>query len=173
MKIAAYVFICNVGTLFLVLYVSFVGWHGSDMTILQKEQCEHAFLKRKMSLKRVAADRLYESILGARIEVSHDAAFTQPDLLYQFNDTLWGNYLELPVASSGKKYRYLRYVILPGKWMELAELSVYKDSLGKQPIALRRMNNIEPIAELDKITDGNILTFFRRQIPVAICLSMI
>lgn len=121
---------------------------------------EGALLKRKMSLKQTVAVRLYQAVLGAKIEASQDASFSRPDLLYQFNDTLWGNYFELPVLTKGRKYRYLRYVVLPEKRMELAGFSVYEDSLCKQPITLRRMNDIEPINELDRITDHDVLTAF-------------
>lgn len=45
--------------------------------------------------------------------------------------------------------------------MELAELALFKDSLCKEKVRLGRINSIEPIAKLEYVTDGNILTYFQ------------
>lgn len=121
---------------------------------------EKAVLKRKMSLVKTTAEFLHRAIIGSKIEGSTNVNFTQPDLLYQFCDTLDYNYCRLTPPEINKKYRYIRYVAPPGKRMELAELSVFKDSLCQEQIALKRVNDIEPIRALDHITDGDILSYF-------------
>ena len=118
-------------------------------------------LKRKMSLMPTIAEFLYRAIIGSKIEVSTDLSFTQPDLVYQFNDTLDYNYYKLTPPDINKKYRYIKYIAPSGKRMELSELSVFKDSLCKEQIRLKRMNDIEPVQALDHITDGDILSYFQ------------
>ena len=118
-------------------------------------------LKRKMSLMPTIAEFLYRAIIGSKIEVSTDLSFTQPDLVYQFNDTLDYNYYKLTPPDINKKYRYIKYIAPSGKRMELSELSVFKDSLCKEQIPLKRMNDIEPVQALDHITDGDILSYFQ------------
>ena len=107
------------------------------------------------------AEFLYRAIIGSKIEVSADLSFTRPDLVYQFNDTLDYNYYELTPPDINKKYRYIKYIAPSGKRMELSELSVFKDSLCKEQIPLKRMNDIEPVRALDHITDRDILSYFQ------------
>lgn len=40
-------------------------------------------------------------------------------------------------------------------------MPVYEDSLCQQPIPLQCMSSIEPLHELGRITDGDVLSFFR------------
>lgn len=127
-----------------------------DTTSMKK-----VILKRKMSLMPTIAEFLYRAIIGSKIEVSADLSFTRPDLVYQFNDTLDYNYYELTPPDINKKYRYIKYIAPSGKRMELSELSVFKDSLCKEQIPLKRMNDIEPVRALDHITDGDILSYFQ------------
>lgn len=117
-------------------------------------------LKRKMSLGEAIGKFLYRGIIGSKIEGSTDISFLQPDLLYQFNDTLTSNYYELTPPDTTKKYKYIRYVSPPDNIVELAELSVFTDSSDNNPVKLRRTNDIEPVRSLDHITDGNILSYF-------------
>lgn len=126
-----------------------------DTTSMKK-----AVLKRKMSLGESIRKFLYRGIIGSKIEGSMDVSFSSPDLLYQFNDTLTSNYYELVPPDINKKYRYIRYVSPPDSFLELAELSVFADSTGKEAIKLKRVNDIEPIGSLDHITDGEILSYF-------------
>lgn len=127
-----------------------------DTTSMKK-----VILKRKMSLMPTIAEFLYRAIIGSKIEVSADLSFTRPDLVYQFNDTLDYNYYELTPPDINKKYRYIKYIAPSGKRMELSELSVFKNSLCKEQIPLKRMNDIEPVRALDHITDGDILSYFQ------------
>ena len=121
---------------------------------------EEILLKRKIALRAPIAKLLYRNVIGAKIEVSNSASFAHADLVYQFEDTLKNNYYEFSVPQQGKKYRYLRYSVLPRTQIELAELSAFKDSMCKQKIPLRRVTDIEPIKNLDNITDDDVLTFF-------------
>lgn len=118
-------------------------------------------LKRKMSLMPTIAEFLYRAIIGSKIEVSTDLSFTRPDLVYQFKDTLDYNYYELAPPDINKQYRYIKYIAPSGKRMELSELAVFKDSLCKEQIPLKRINDIEPVRALDHITDGDILSYFQ------------
>ena len=120
---------------------------------------EKVVLKRKMSLKETIAEWTYRAVIGAKIEATNDSSFIHADLLWQFEDTLTTNYSVLTPLSR-KMYRYVRYVVPAGKRMELAELSLFKDSLCREKILLKRVNRLEPVAALDHITDGNILTYF-------------
>lgn len=122
---------------------------------------EKAVLKRKMSLVNTFAEFLHQAIIGSKIEGSRSVNFAQPDLLYQFCDTLDCNYYGLTLPDINKKYRYIKYVAPPGKQMKLAELSVFRDSLCRDQIALKRVNDIEPVHTLDHITDGDILSYFQ------------
>lgn len=119
-----------------------------------------AVLKRKMSLGEPIGKFLYRGIIGSKIEGSMDASFEKPDILYQFNDTLDSNYYELTPPDVNKKYRYIRYVSPKDSFLELAELTIFADSLDEEPIKLKRMNDLEPVRSLDNITDGDILSYF-------------
>lgn len=59
-----------------------------------------------------------------------------------------------------KKYRYVCYVVLIGKRMELVELVLFKDLLCKEKVWLGRINSIELIVKLEYVIDGNILIYF-------------
>lgn len=121
---------------------------------------EEGILTRKMSIKPTISEWLYRSIIGARIEASNDPLFKNVDLLFQFNDTLKDNYYTLTPLQANHKYKYIRYVSPKGKKIELAEFSVFKDVECKEKVRLKRMNNIEPHASLDNVTDNNVLTYF-------------
>ena len=121
---------------------------------------EEAILKRKMPQQKTIAEWAYRAIIGAKVEAADDLSFMQADLLWQFEDTLTTNYYVLTPLLR-KKYRYVRYVAPIGKRMELAELALFKDSLCKEKVRLGRINSIEPIAKLEYVTDGNILTYFQ------------
>lgn len=132
---------------------------------------EKAILKRKMSIKPTISEWLYRGIIDSKIEASKTPSFINADLIYFFRDTLRTNYCELTPLNTKKKYKYVRYI--SPKRMELAEFSVYKDSLGKKPVPLYRINDIEPLTNLDNITDGNILTYFQsRDTSVYISYSL-
>lgn len=122
---------------------------------------EMAVLKRKMSLVKGIAEFLHRAIIGSKIEGATDVTFSHPDLLYLFKDTLTCNYNELTPSDINKKYRYIRYIAPFEKQMELAELSVFRDSLCREQISLKRINDLEPIGAVDNITDGDILSYFQ------------
>lgn len=137
---------------------------GDSIRLLKplKDETEDVDLYRKMSLIKNYRMFLYNNIIGARIEGSRDSTFKDPELLYEFEDTLRTNYYEIPVSTSNK-YNYVRYVSPRGKHIELAELAFYEDSLLQEPIELIRINNV-PSRSKDSyyqaITDGDILSFF-------------
>ena len=121
---------------------------------------KQAVLKRKMSLVKTIAEMSYRGIIGSKIEGAVSSSFVNPDSLYQFNDTLISNYYELTPPDINKKYRYIRYVAPLDRRLELGELTIYQDSMFQKKIPLKRINNLEPIREIDHITDGNPLTYF-------------
>lgn len=125
------------------------------------QNMEEAVLKRKMSIKPTISEWLYRGIIGLKIEASDNPSFVNADLLYLFTDTLRTNYYELTPLKTGKRYRYVRIVPPPNKRMELAEFSIYQDTLCQKRVSLHRINDIEPLAALDNITDGNILSYFQ------------
>ena len=140
----------------------FISKPGGGFVLLKPniDLMEEAILKRKMPQQKTIAEWAYRAIIGAKVEAADDLAFMQADLLWQFEDTLTTNYYVLTPLLR-KKYRYVRYVAPIGKRMELAELALFKDSLYKEKVRLGRINSIEPIAKLEYVTDGNILTYFQ------------
>lgn len=122
---------------------------------------EAAVLKRKMSFKPTIAIWLRRAITGARIEGSGDASFRQADLLYEFKDSLDTNYCELDPLETRKKYNYVRYLPPVNTRAELAELTLYKDTLCREKIPLHLLTRLEPVGSVDNVTDDNILTFFQ------------
>lgn len=140
----------------------FISKTGGGFVLLKPniDLMEEAILKRKMPQQKTIAEWAYRAIIGAKVEAADDLAFMQADLLWQFEDTLTTNYYVLTPLLR-KKYRYVRYVAPIGKRMELAELALFKDSLYKEKVRLGRINSIEPIAKLEYVTDGNILTYFQ------------
>lgn len=122
-----------------------------------KKEC--AVLKRKMSIKPTISAWLYRCVINSKLEGADNPEFKNADLLYAFKDTFTTNYNEL-LPYQHKKCRYVRYVSPPGKWLELAELSLYEDTMCKKPIALNRMNELTPASLADNITDGNYLSYF-------------
>lgn len=140
----------------------FISKTGGGFVLLKPniDLMEEAILKRKMPQQKTIAEWAYRAIIGAKVEAADDLSFMQADLLWQFEDTLTTNYYVLTPLLR-KKYRYVRYVAPIGKRMELAELALFKDSFCKEKVRLRRINSIEPIAKLEYVTDGNILTYFQ------------
>jgi hypothetical protein len=140
----------------------FISKTGGGFVLLKPniDLMEEAILKRKMPQQKTIAEWAYRAIIGAKVEAADDLSFMQADLLWQFEDTLTTNYCVLTPLLR-KKYRYVRYVAPIGKRMELAELALFKDSFCKEKVRLRRINSIEPIAKLEYVTDGNILTYFQ------------
>lgn len=122
---------------------------------------EEAVLKRKMSIKPTISEWLYRSTRGARIEAANDTTFRQADLLYQIKDSFTTNYYEFCPLHSHQKYKYIRYVPPVGTRVELAELALYEDTLGKAKISMHAMTSLKPIDKIGNITDGNILTYFQ------------
>lgn len=118
-----------------------------------------AILKRKLSLVPNTARYLYRNIIGAKIESSSDNSFSNPELLYQITDTLTSNYnIFIPLKS--KRERFVRYVSPKGKPMELADISFFNDTSCSEKIPAQITNRIEPINDLKKIQDGEILSYF-------------
>lgn len=140
----------------------FISKTGGGFVLLKPniDLMEEAILKRKMPQQKTIAEWAYRAIIGAKVEAADDLSFMQADLLWQFEDTLTTNYYVLTPLLR-KKYRYVRYIAPIGKRMELAELALFKDSFCKEKVRLRRINSIEPIAKLEYVTDGNILTYFQ------------
>ena len=140
----------------------FISKRGGEFVLLKPniDLMEEAILRRKMPQQKTIAEWAYRAIIGAKVEAADDLSFMQADLLWQFEDTLTTNYYVLTPLLR-KKYRYVRYVAPIGKRMELAELALFKDSFCKEKVRLRRINSIEPIAKLEYVTDGNILTYFQ------------
>lgn len=140
----------------------FISKTGGGFVLLKPniDLMEEAILKRKMPQQKTIAEWAYRAIIGAKVEAADDLSFMQADLLWQFEDTLTTNYYVLTPLLR-KKYRYVRYVAPIGKRMELAELALFKDSFCKEKVRLGRINSIEPIAKLEYVTDGNILTYFQ------------
>ncbi|WP_220653849.1 discoidin domain-containing protein [Bacteroides fragilis] len=140
----------------------FISKRGGEFVLLKPniDLMEEAILRRKMPQQKTIAEWAYRAVIGAKIEAASDLSFIHADLLWQFEDTLTTNYCIL-TPPSRKKHRYVRYVAPAGKRMELAELALFKDSLCQEKIRLRRINNIEPVAKLEYVTDGNILTYFQ------------
>lgn len=140
----------------------FISKRGGEFVLLKPniDLMEEAILRRKMPQQKTIAEWAYRAVIGAKIEAASDLSFIHADLLWQFEDTLTTNYYVLTPLLR-KKYRYVRYVAPIGKRMELAELALFKDSFCKEKVRLRRINSIEPIAKLEYVTDGNILTYFQ------------
>ena len=140
----------------------FISKTGGGFVLLKPniDLMKEAILRRKMPQQKTIAEWAYRAIIGAKVEAADDLSFMQADLLWQFEDTLTTNYCIL-TPPSRKKHRYVRYVAPAGKRMELAELALFKDSFCKEKVRLRRINSIEPIAKLEYVTDGNILTYFQ------------
>ena len=140
----------------------FISKRGGEFVMLKPniDLMKEAILRRKMPQQKTIAEWAYRAVIGAKIEAASDLSFIHADLLWQFEDTLTTNYCIL-TPPSRKKHRYVRYVAPAGKRMELAELALFKDSLRQEKIRLRRINSIEPIAKLEYVTDGNILTYFQ------------
>lgn len=140
----------------------FISKRGGEFVLLKPniDLMEEAILRRKMPQQKTIAEWAYRAVIGAKIEAASDLSFIHADLLWQFEDTLTTNYYVLTPLLR-KKYRYVRYVAPIGKRMELAELALFKDSFCKEKVQLRRINSIEPIAKLEYVTDGNILTYFQ------------
>ena len=139
-------------------------YKAGDSTHIFKpsDQKETVRLYRKMGLFRTFRICLYEPIIGSRIEGSLNKDFTNPILLHEFTDTLRSNYYEFTMPTDLPKIRYVRYVSPPGKWMELADIAFYEDTL-KKAIPLKRLNELParpPKEWYDAITDGKILTYF-------------
>lgn len=149
----------------------FISKTGGGFVLLKPniDLMEEAILKRKMPQQKTIAEWAYRAIIGAKVEAADDLSFMQADLLWQFEDTLTTNYYVLTPLLR-KKYRYVRYVAPIGKRMELAELALFKDSFCKEKVRLRRINSIEPIAKLEYVTDGNILTYFQAR-DTSCCLA--
>lgn len=140
----------------------FISKRGGEFVLLKPniDLMKEAILRRKMPQQKTIAEWAYRAVIGAKIEAASDLSFIHADLLWQFEDTLTTNYCIL-TPPSRKKHRYVRYVAPAGKRMELAELALFKDSLCQEKIRLRGINSIEPIAKLEYVTDGNILTYFQ------------
>lgn len=118
---------------------------------------EDVVLHRKMPRRPKNERYLHRYIIGAKIEASIDLEFTNPDLLYEFKDSLDYNYFELDPYIKGKSYKYIRYVSPQEKPIELAELAVYNK---EKQVGLKCLNALEPIAEISHITDENVVSYF-------------
>lgn len=120
---------------------------------------KRATLTRKMSLIRTIREFLYRNMIGARVEGANDPIFRNACLLYEITDTLRTNQLEI-LWDSSSRFRYVRYVSPPGKQIELAEFSLFRDTACKQRIPLKMIHKTDPERNIEQLTDGNILSYY-------------
>lgn len=117
-------------------------------------------LTRKMPLMKNYFSFLHRAVLGARIEASIDSSFKDKDVIWEFTDTLHSNYNELLPEKWDKKFRFIKYCSPKDSRIEFADIMLYKDAEGQIQIPLKRISDLEPLHALDRLTDGNILSFF-------------
>lgn len=103
---------------------------------------------------------LYESIIGAKIDISTNSSFAPFKTLFEFKDTL--NYCNYRLQfKTPIKYRYLRYSVPVGKPIELGDIGVYEDTLCKKKMPIQLITLIDSVYNPKNITDGNMLSHFR------------
>ena len=125
-----------------------------------KNLFETLILKRKMPLIPRIKKWLYESIIGAKIDISTNSSFAPFKTLFEFKDTL--NYCNYRLQfKTPIKYRYLRYSVPVGKPIELGDIGVYEDTLCKKKMPIQLITLIDSVYNPKNITDGNMLSHFR------------
>lgn len=117
-------------------------------------------LRRKMSLVQRVGKRLYEGIIGTRIEADNNSDFTSPHLLYEFSDTLRYCNKKIRPHDNGETYRYLRYTTTDGKPINFADISVYADTLCQHEISMDLITPIPARYAPQHMTDHNMMTAF-------------
>lgn len=117
-------------------------------------------LHRKMSLVQRVGKRLYEGIIGTRIEVDNNPHFTSPHLLHEFSDTLRYCNMKIYPQSDDKSYRYVRYTTTDGNPINFSDISMYEDSLCQQEIGMELITPIPARYNPHHMTDHDMMTAF-------------
>lgn len=117
-------------------------------------------LRRKMSLVQRVGKRLYEGIIGTRIEADNNPNFTSPHLLYVFSDTLRYCNIKIHPQKDGKTYRYLRYSTTDGNPINFSDISVYEDTLCQHEIGMKLTTPIPARHNPQHMTDHDMMTAF-------------
>lgn len=117
-------------------------------------------LRRKMSLVPVVARRLYQGIVGTRIEASKDARPGTWRTMHTFTDTLRYCNVKIP-CDDANTYRYLRYTVTDGHPIDFADISVYEDSLCRREVPMHLVTPVEPAYNPRQMTDHDMLTAFK------------
>ena len=135
---------------------------GKNTNILEpKAKTWHEVsLRRKMSLVQRIGKRLYEGIIGTRIEADNTPYFTTPHLLYEFCDTLCYCNVKIHPHDNGKTYRYLRYTTTDGKPINFADISVYEDTLCQHEISMDLTTPVPARYNPQYMNDHDMMTAF-------------
>lgn len=90
-------------------------------------------------------------VLGGQIQASHDADFNCVDTLYTISDLTYPD--RIPLCSSGKAYRYWRYLSADGTYGSIAELAFFADSIQVKGSPVCRTGDPAPAFDGDYLTN--------------------
>ena len=120
-------------------------------------------LNRKFPDTRVK--NYMETAVGVRIEGSLDKQFRSSDLLCEVVDTPRVN-LNVVLMPSPRKYRYIRYRARQGRFLQLAELGIYADTLLQDKLHPSRIEADtllpdEEMRQIQLVDDGDWVSFYK------------
>lgn len=90
-------------------------------------------------------------VLGGQIQASHDADFNRVDTLYTISGLTYPD--RIPLCSSGKAYRYWRYLSADGTYGSIAELAFFADSIQVKGSPVCRTGDPAPAFDGDYLTN--------------------
>ncbi len=124
------------------------------------ESMHKVTLRRKMSLVQRVGKRLYEGIIGTRIEADNNPNFTSPHLLYEFHDTLRYCNIKIRPQNNVDTYKYIRYTTTDGKPINFSDISVYEDTLCQHEVGMKLITPIPERHNPHHMTDHDMMTAF-------------
>ncbi len=90
-------------------------------------------------------------VLGGQIQASADVGFNHVDTLYTISDLTYPD--RIPLSSSGKAYRYWRYLSADGTYGSIAELAFFADSMQVKGNPICRAGDPAPAFDGDYLTN--------------------
>lgn len=101
-----------------------------------------------------------DNALGIRFEAIDNEGSTN-ELLHEITDTIRTNY-NLYKVDSHRKTRYVNCTSSSDKYLEIADLTFYKDTLKKEPIPYIITNKTDT-SQISKICDNDPLSYYTNE----------
>lgn len=119
--------------------------------------------KIKLTRKRSISNRIkkhLDNALGIRFEAIDNEGSTN-ELLHEITDTIRTNY-NLYKVDRHRKTRYVNCTSSSDKYLEIADLTFYKDTLKKEPIPYIITNKTDT-SQISKICDNDPLSYYTNE----------